>query len=884
MPEIVVQFIDQSKREPKILGRIAYDKTKGLYWISCENRKLQGVINDPVDLGLGRLIYPDKHPKEWISSLYRQYRNQYLMATRPNQDFSQELVKAIIRKQDPGTVPVRVWVKDPSRALGGYYAIRYVKPEEAAAMREKTPAGVEGWRDVISRFPVFSPRQIQLQGEDKLNKLIEETSEALREVEVDVEEKVYDQLYRPSSLNLENLRDTIAIQHHLLMVKAKCQLELYSRKSRPYLKTITIDPKMIVGTRLDVPKLYEYLSILPEQHLQWLRNITWDPTNKLKSETSPDDYFGLFRSTMPNTLFFGTGTRGQESTVFHELAHIIMHAFTQNTDEFLQMINQYYQIALRDNSTVTTYARTDVDEYFAESYYAYVVNPTALKEWDPDVYNFLRQSIFDGREYPGVEIPTTVPVVVTPRTSELRPLSAERQQEIHTEWSRQLADYFPRSRDEDFVGEAGTNLGWLKSMTEKYGGAQVLYDDDGRSLGATGITTQDGKTYTFHGAAQSPLALGDKVHGVREMLFYHAFKQLLNHTPKDFNLVGIWGQSYGDLLTSFGFRPTSFRGQRNPGFIASRKQIEDAVKMLEESDIDTSETGPKQTSQRTPVAPSGSERLKPSRERTPEAREVPSEARPEHPAAYPGSQEKEPPGPVRPGLSPHAVQAFGGQTGMEETISRITRTAQTDAREIFSLLNDYAWYADDKLSKPEKRRFIARWKSRLARALTQRAKDISVGLAKDGIHISLPRRPTVEAFDKFAQQVWAQLPDEGANNPWGELSHAIFDEDSAMMDVYYRFTEVPPNEWEEGEESDLLMVLDQFISEHIHGTESRGRLKGMRLRGLGELSTVPFSETLEDYGVDAAANNVRQMYGNGVDDLNDKIGNLLNRLGEDGSL
>jgi len=40
----------------------------------------------------------------------------------------------------PGTVPATVWIDDPSKVGGGYYAIRYVSPEEAtAAARQESP-------------------------------------------------------------------------------------------------------------------------------------------------------------------------------------------------------------------------------------------------------------------------------------------------------------------------------------------------------------------------------------------------------------------------------------------------------------------------------------------------------------------------------------------------------------------------------------------------------------------------------------------------------------------------------------------------------------------------------------------------------------------------
>lgn len=48
---------------------------------------------------------------------------------------------------------------------------------------------------------------------------------------------------------------------------------------------------------------------------------------------------------------------------------------------------------------VSDYARLNHQEDFAESYMAYVRNPESLLNVDPEKYNFMRDSVFDGREY-----------------------------------------------------------------------------------------------------------------------------------------------------------------------------------------------------------------------------------------------------------------------------------------------------------------------------------------------------------------------------------------------------------------------------------------------------------------------------------------------------
>jgi len=50
-----------------------------------------------------------------------------------------------IRKEK--LIPVKVWVKDPTKEGGGYEATRYVSPEEAQRLISKKPAVAEGWID-----------------------------------------------------------------------------------------------------------------------------------------------------------------------------------------------------------------------------------------------------------------------------------------------------------------------------------------------------------------------------------------------------------------------------------------------------------------------------------------------------------------------------------------------------------------------------------------------------------------------------------------------------------------------------------------------------------------------------------------------------------------
>ncbi len=85
-----------------------------------------------------------------------------------------------------------------------------------------------------------------------------------------------------------------------------------------------------------------------------------------------------------------------KDTLSHEAGH-------QVYDKFLKPQDQKNWTELSGSreaeQCVSNYARTDNFEDFAESYRAYVREPGALKQTSPEKYNFMRDTVFDGREY-----------------------------------------------------------------------------------------------------------------------------------------------------------------------------------------------------------------------------------------------------------------------------------------------------------------------------------------------------------------------------------------------------------------------------------------------------------------------------------------------------
>jgi hypothetical protein len=57
-----------------------------------------------------------------------------------------EVVHSLLKAKRKGTkdaghlIPIKVWVKDPTKNGGGYYATRYISPEEAQELISKRPA------------------------------------------------------------------------------------------------------------------------------------------------------------------------------------------------------------------------------------------------------------------------------------------------------------------------------------------------------------------------------------------------------------------------------------------------------------------------------------------------------------------------------------------------------------------------------------------------------------------------------------------------------------------------------------------------------------------------------------------------------------------------
>ncbi|RMF00815.1 MAG: hypothetical protein D6768_11945 [Chloroflexi bacterium] len=91
-------------------------------------------------------------------------------------------------------------------------------------------------------------------------------------------------------------------------------------------------------------------------------------------------------------------------TLVHEIGHNVHMNIRQENPEFYETWTNLFtdsQKLFESGGTgfVSDYARSNKSEDFAESYRAYVRNPAALLRANPEKYEFMRQNVFNNREY-----------------------------------------------------------------------------------------------------------------------------------------------------------------------------------------------------------------------------------------------------------------------------------------------------------------------------------------------------------------------------------------------------------------------------------------------------------------------------------------------------
>lgn len=115
--------------------------------------------------------------------------------------------------------------------------------------------------------------------------------------------------------------------------------------------------------------------------------LTMEPWKGIGARYFPDEWSETYR---PNASSTGKDIlESRQITFTHELAH---HFNTRFDQRLKQAQDAAYAHALRTNSCVSDYAKTNKLEYFAETWAYYHFHPDILKRADPVGYNLVAQA------------------------------------------------------------------------------------------------------------------------------------------------------------------------------------------------------------------------------------------------------------------------------------------------------------------------------------------------------------------------------------------------------------------------------------------------------------------------------------------------------------
>ncbi len=98
-------------------------------------------------------------------------------------------------------------------------------------------------------------------------------------------------------------------------------------------------------------------------------------------------------------VMYSEGKEGMIDTVTHEIGHNAHQNLIENRPEVAKGWEEIHLVS-GENEFVSDYARTNVYEDFAETYNTYVRDPELLQFVSPQKYEFMRDVVFSGREYP----------------------------------------------------------------------------------------------------------------------------------------------------------------------------------------------------------------------------------------------------------------------------------------------------------------------------------------------------------------------------------------------------------------------------------------------------------------------------------------------------
>ena len=109
---------------------------------------------------------------------------------------------------------------------------------------------------------------------------------------------------------------------------------------------------------------------------------------------------GILTKDLKQKLIDHYGQRSQQEIIQLIFLHEYGHHFSSFMSRFfMDEVTKIFRNKKTEKDLITQYASTHQAEYFAESYAFYIIAPKTLKEKDLEIYEFLKEKVFDGREY-----------------------------------------------------------------------------------------------------------------------------------------------------------------------------------------------------------------------------------------------------------------------------------------------------------------------------------------------------------------------------------------------------------------------------------------------------------------------------------------------------
>ena len=147
--------------------------------------------------------------------------------------------------------------------------------------------------------------------------------------------------------------------------------------------------------------------LIPAKNIENCPSITCEPENLLWNVYP--DALGLYDTQTSEILLAGaenineTGTTELE-VLLHEIGHnaydSLLVSDPQRAADWAELYDESLVVFEATGfGFVSQYSHTDMFEDFAESYAEYVANPQLMQFLCPDKYNFMKEYVFEGREY-----------------------------------------------------------------------------------------------------------------------------------------------------------------------------------------------------------------------------------------------------------------------------------------------------------------------------------------------------------------------------------------------------------------------------------------------------------------------------------------------------